>query len=259
MNCAAAREAILDCARDVSMAEDVRLSLEEHLGGCANCAAELERQRDLTAALSALAAEAETWRASPAIEGRLREALADRTPFASAPQFEPRRSDRWVYALASAAVIALTVWFASQPSTPPSPEGGAAAVTSSVPSPAVSATAATQGKEPASSTVEAKAAPHRPVPVRAAAGRRAAPSKQVKSFEFITLPGAAGLPDLESGSVIRIAVPVGALPEYGLDIVQGRSKTTVDADVLVGQDGLARAIRLVTADELTPPDTRSRQ
>jgi len=81
----------------------------------------------------------------------------------------------------------------------------------------------------------------------------------VRSFEFITLPGAAGLPELESGSVVRIAVPVGALPEYGLDIVQGGSKTTVDADVLVGQDGLARAIRLVTADELTPPDTRSRQ
>jgi hypothetical protein len=81
----------------------------------------------------------------------------------------------------------------------------------------------------------------------------------VKSFEFITLPGAAGLPDLESGSVVRISVPVGALPEYGLDIAQVGSKTTVDADVLVGQDGLARAIRLVSAEESATQDTRSRQ
>ena len=77
--------------------------------------------------------------------------------------------------------------------------------------------------------------------------------------EFEPVPGAAGLPDLESGSVVRIAVPVGALPEYGLDIVQGGSKTTVDADVLVGQDGLARAIRLVSAEESATQDTRSRR
>ena len=126
-------------------------------------------------------------------------------------------------------------------------------------SPVVSSAAATGETRPASPVVEAVPAPHRPVSVRAVTGRSAAPPKQVRSFEFVSLPGAAGLPELESGSVVRIAVPVGALPEYGLDIVQGGSKTTVDADVLVGQDGLARAIRLVAADELTPPDTRSRQ
>jgi predicted anti-sigma-YlaC factor YlaD len=68
MTCAAAREAILDFARNLSVSEDVRRAVDEHLGVCANCAAEFERQRDLTAALSALAAEAETWKASRAIE-----------------------------------------------------------------------------------------------------------------------------------------------------------------------------------------------
>jgi hypothetical protein len=33
----------------------------------------------------------------------------------------------------------------------------------------------------------------------------------------------------------------------------------VDADVLVGQDGLARAIRLVSAEESATQDTRSRR
>ena len=44
-------------------------------------------------------------------------------------------------------------------------------------------------------------------------------------------------------------MPVGALPQYGVDIVPNGLRTTVEADVLVGQDGQPRAIRLVTADE----------
>jgi hypothetical protein len=259
MICAAAREAIVDFARDVSMPEDVRLAAEEHLGGCANCTAEFERQRDLTAALSALAAEAETWKASPAIEARLQQAFVARIPVTPIPPLESKRTDRWIYALASVAVIALAVWLGSRPSTSPSPGHDASTAASPVTSPAVSTPSPTEGNKPASSMVEANVSPQRPVPVRAAAGRRVAAPKQVTSFEFITVPGAAGLPDLESGSVVRIAVPVGALPEYGLDIVQGGSKTTVDADVLVGQDGLARAIRLVSAEESAAQDTRSRR
>ena len=81
----------------------------------------------------------------------------------------------------------------------------------------------------------------------------------MQAFEFTTLPGAVGLPELESGSVVRIALPVGALPEYGLEIVTDGAKTIVEADVLVGQDGMARAIRLVGEDERSTQETRSRR
>ena len=259
MTCAEAREAILDLARDVSMPESVRLAVEQHMGGCANCAAELERQRDLTAALGALTAEAETWKASPTIEARLHEAFVAGSQVAPTLQVRSRQTDRWLYALAGAAVIALAVWLGTRPSIAPSSGAGASTAASPVKSPAVSTPLATEGNKPASSMLEAKVSPQRPVSVRAAMGRRATAPKQVRSFEFVTLPAAAGLPDLESGSVVRIAVPVGALPEYGLDIAAVGSKTTVDADVLVGQDGLARAIRLVSAEESATQDKRSRQ
>ena len=259
MNCAAAKEAVLDCARDVLPADDVRLALEEHLSGCANCSTELGWQRDLTAMLRSLSTEAKAWNASSTIEDRLHEAFAARVAATPRPRVESKQAARWIYALASAAVIALAVWSGTRSSRSTSPDAGPIAAASPMTSPAVSSTPVTEETTSAAPAVEPRAAPHRPVPVRAVTGRRAALPKQVRSFEFISLPGAAGLPELESGSVVRIAVPVAALPEYGLDIVQGGSKTTVDADVLVGQDGLARAIRLVTADELTPPDTRSRQ
>jgi hypothetical protein len=259
MTCGSVRDAILDLARDVATSEPVHAAADAHLRDCASCAAEFERQRDLTAALSALAAEAETWKASPAIEERLREAFIARIPATPTPQLESKWTDRWIYAVATAAVIALAVWLGSRPSTPTSPESVASTAASSPTSPAVSTPSVTEERKPASSRTEGNVTAQRSVPVRAAGGRRAAPPKQVRSFEFVTLPGAAGLPDLESGSVVRIAVPVGALPEYGLDIVQGGLKTTVNADVLVGQDGLARAIRLVSAEESATQETRSRQ
>ena len=48
---------------------------------------------------------------------------------------------------------------------------------------------------------------------------------------FVVLPGATALPRLESGQLIRVEIPS---PEGA-----------IQADVLIGQDGLARAVRLV--------------
>jgi anti-sigma factor RsiW len=48
---------------------------------------------------------------------------------------------------------------------------------------------------------------------------------------FVVLPGADALPRLESGRVIRVEIP--------------SAEGVITADVLVGQDGLARAVRLV--------------
>jgi hypothetical protein len=62
--------------------------------------------------------------------------------------------------------------------------------------------------------------------------------------EFVIVPGAAALPPMESGSLVRMVVPVAMLPSLGLTPPAG-SKDAVKADVIVGQDGLTRAVRLV--------------
>jgi hypothetical protein len=62
--------------------------------------------------------------------------------------------------------------------------------------------------------------------------------------EFVVWPGAAGLPPLESGELVRTELPVSVLPSLGLR-PPASHVTAVRADVLVGQDGLARAVRLV--------------
>ena len=60
---------------------------------------------------------------------------------------------------------------------------------------------------------------------------------------FVPLPGAEAWPPIESGSLVRMDLPAAALASLGL---QGQSSTgVVKADVVVGHDGVARAIRIV--------------
>jgi hypothetical protein len=69
---------------------------------------------------------------------------------------------------------------------------------------------------------------------------------------FVPLPVAVGLPDFESGEIVRVEIPVTSLPSYGIEIVPDARRSPVQADLLVGQDGHARAIRLVRASDVTP-------
>ena len=63
---------------------------------------------------------------------------------------------------------------------------------------------------------------------------------------FVSVPQAAALPDIESASIVRVSLPVAALPVYGVAIASGLTTESVQAELLVAQDGTARAIRLVT-------------
>jgi hypothetical protein len=80
------------------------------------------------------------------------------------------------------------------------------------------------------------------LPPRApAVGRLPAPARV---GEFIPWPGAADLPPLESGELVRMDLPVSLLPSLGVAPPSGHV-TAVKADVVIGQDGLARAVRFV--------------
>ena len=62
---------------------------------------------------------------------------------------------------------------------------------------------------------------------------------------FIVVPNAVLLPPLESGSLVRMELPVSILPSLGMTPPATGHATEVTADVIVGQDGLPRAVRLV--------------
>jgi hypothetical protein len=62
--------------------------------------------------------------------------------------------------------------------------------------------------------------------------------------EFIVWPGAAELPTFESGHLVRVDMPTPIVLSLGL-VPPTSHAAVVRADVLVGQDGLPRAVRLV--------------
>jgi hypothetical protein len=50
---------------------------------------------------------------------------------------------------------------------------------------------------------------------------------------------------LESGQLLRVRMPRSNLIQLGIPFDQERASETIKADVLISNDGLARAIRLV--------------
>ena len=82
---------------------------------------------------------------------------------------------------------------------------------------------------------------HKPLPSSSLRGVRLEPQPP---NDFVMIPGAAALPPLESGSLVRMDVPVTLLPSLGVTLPP-HAAAQVKADVIVGQDGLPRAVRLV--------------
>lgn len=73
---------------------------------------------------------------------------------------------------------------------------------------------------------------------------RGAPLETQPPNEFVIVPGAAALPPLESGELVRMELPVSMLPALGV-VPPASAAMRVKADLIVGQDGLPRAVRLV--------------
>jgi hypothetical protein len=62
---------------------------------------------------------------------------------------------------------------------------------------------------------------------------------------FIRLPNAARIEPNEDVNVVRVEVPGSAMIAMGLPVSEDRASETLLADVALGPDGMARAVRLV--------------
>ncbi|HEV2764988.1 MAG TPA: hypothetical protein VGV38_18540, partial [Pyrinomonadaceae bacterium] len=63
--------------------------------------------------------------------------------------------------------------------------------------------------------------------------------------DYFPLSDASALPAMEGGHVVRVELPRAALLSFGLPVNAEQTSGRVKADVLIGHDGLARAIRFV--------------
>jgi hypothetical protein len=63
--------------------------------------------------------------------------------------------------------------------------------------------------------------------------------------DFLPVPYAPRFTAEDRGQLVRVRLPRESMRSFGLPVNQDRILSTVQADVLIGEDGLARAIRFV--------------
>jgi hypothetical protein len=116
--------------------------------------------------------------------------------------------------------------------------------------PAVPAPRAVVSERPAEVTAQVAAAPA-PKPVKRVARRTpAAPPRQVVREVFTEFfPLMESAPPLESGELLRVIVPASTMRTVGLPVREDRWTEPVEADILFGQEGVARAIRFVRYEQ----------
>jgi hypothetical protein len=97
--------------------------------------------------------------------------------------------------------------------------------------------------------VESTVAEHAaPVKARRPPLARPAPPRNLQTREIVTefFPLLDVAPPFERGELLRVTVPASTMRRVGLPVNQDRLGDRIYADVLVGQEGLARAIRFVS-------------
>lgn len=240
MNCHDHIDALVDVARGLATGTDVERAALEHARRCAVCEDRLAFERTLTDSLRELAAVIPEPNVN-ALEQRLLSAFVRQHDASKVGRVRNPQSPWWRWAAAAVLVLSAAVtWYPVEP-------------TRIVPSDVSNETPQDAASPPTASREAVKPPPRVPVVSTPARPRRQA--RQMQSAveatpqfaDFLALPGASALPDFESGRIVRVQVPLTVLPAYGMDLVLDATPTSVEADFLVGQDGLPRAIRLASS------------
>ena len=193
-----------------------------HLAECPACAAKWEHHRALTAGLRLVAEEWRSTEAPARVEAGLTAA------FRAQHGFE-RRSARpswWMpvlaWASAAAAMVVISMFLV-------------------------------RGWQPAAATREPLAAPQRTGPATLEFASQQQDGSADDSEEdssgfgrdFVRLPNAARIEPNEDVNLVRVEVPRSTLIALGLAVSEDRASESVLADVVLGSDGMARAVRVV--------------
>jgi hypothetical protein len=190
-------------------------------------------EQSLVAALRRLARDTDVPPPDPESERALL------TAFDAAWERPRRVSDPWRShwpATAALALAATIAWMIAQnPGRVPPRAAGVTAPFARVDTAARSSAPAVMHE--AAAVVQPAVRRHRPPD-------RARPAAARGTAEFVVWPGAMELPTFESGHLLRVDMPTPVVLSLGL-VPPTSHAAVVRADVLVGQDGLPRAVRLV--------------
>jgi len=258
MNCHDLEAVAGDLARGHLMDAAQRENALAHAASCACCAARLADERALTDGLRFVANSANE-EAPTRVEASLLATF--RQQHAALPATPARTArQRWLYAAAGVAAVALIVTllaFVASRTRDSQQQELQKAVN---PSPAVP-----DEQRPSAPQQQPLPSPEKQAAVQAAderrrpanrirnAGRSKPPGDDLNkpaadaeiATDFMPLMNRETLALMDGGQVMRVELPRSALMSFGLPMDMERATERIKADVVVGNDGLARAIRFV--------------
>ena len=259
MNCREFEDIVNDLVRAKMIDAASRAAGTAHAENCGRCASRLADERALSAGLRSLAACDEGKVAQASVEAELLEAFRAKASNRLARRL-PLRSRSWPrWALAAGAVALIAFGFILYRAIHNEPQKDDKALIEKTPTPQPSV----KHKE---QVVNNAAEPEPRRESRAPRPRRGSRRRLIKPFiidgmttyakdseyttDFFPLGYSDDQKPVESGEVIRVQVirvqmPRPALIAFGLPVNVERADVPVKADLLVGEDGLARAIRFV--------------
>jgi hypothetical protein len=228
--CQAVREMLMDVARGASAENLLRAHLNllrAHLDDCPDCRRRLANERMLSAGLAASAArDVPPARVQAAVLAEFRRAhkqVPIRRPFI-----------KWV-ALAAAAMILLALFVTTRHSPQKT-------VTTVAPPPQTPLPV-----HPAPIAPAAIAKVPKPVKRRHAAKVQPPPPVETQEVatDFFEIPYTEPLRPGERADVFRMQMPRANMAVFGLPVTGGHLDSRITADVLIGEDGVMRAVRFI--------------
>jgi hypothetical protein len=237
MNCRHFRFIVHDLERHGALEDSVAKAGFAHAESCAPCAEYLHDSRSLDGALRALASDAS--REAPfhveaaTLLGAFRRSAPTTAHFKAVP--------RWVAVcaaagLAAAITLVLGLTLRSKRVFPKLEETRA----NNSSAPATENSISRGPVEP-----NAAASPHRSKAKGVGHPRATVASAPEWATPFVQLPYADTIAPLESTAIVRLVLPRSALASLGLPVSEDVAGERISAELLLGEDGSPRAIRVV--------------
>jgi hypothetical protein len=210
---------------DVSLREAVI----EHAAHCDNCAQRMGEAAVLAEVTEAASGSIHDLQAPSNVEATLLSAFRNQR---WGRDTVVRRTFAWAAAGAAVATLAAALWISSTRSEVQ-------------PSPAPRKDVSSQSNEPLDATAPASSQPDETAPGTELEVSNAAATGTYSLADFVPVPFADRIGPEDPGMVVRVQLTRASLAELGYPVDEVYSSDWVRADVLVGQDGWPRGVRLV--------------
>ncbi|MEK7833543.1 MAG: hypothetical protein AAB401_20810 [Acidobacteriota bacterium] len=265
MNCQEFDQIVNDLAKP----KPVEVTLHEkglaHAAACQDCSVRLANVRALADGMKTLAATTNNSEASTQTEALLLAAFRQQSfPASSARQSNfvaspakkswPKLLPTWAYAAAAAMIVAVAGFAASMWLKTPPPQEVAIAPS---PSPSIEVKRQDAVRSELASLPSNQSINLRPKgrklqkfvddgsSVQSSLGELTLLAGEEIATDFLSLTHETDSQPMESGQVIRVQMQRTALASFGLPVNIERANETIKADLLLAEDGSARAIRFI--------------